>query len=131
MFERGSEMTNYLTIEESIIKNRIIIKRRKEQLHRQVAVLAISFFIFSLIFSLFTFNSLAKNNNEREVYKYYTSIEISCGDTLNAIADTYNDIEQCSNEKYIDEVMTINNLQSDKISAGNYLIVPYYSYEVK
>lgn len=58
--------------------------------------------------------------------KTITSVEIQQGDTLWSIAkdhitDEYNDIND-----YIEEIMYTNNLNSDKIHAGNHIIVPYY-----
>ena len=39
--------------------------------------------------------------------------------------------EYDSKDEYINEVMNINHLATDKIFEGNYLCIPYYSTEVK
>lgn len=60
--------------------------------------------------------------------KYYSNIEIASGDTLWTIADTYMDKAHYSSRMdYINEVMTINHLMSDRLVAGQKLIVPYYA----
>ncbi len=55
--------------------------------------------------------------------KVYTSIEIAEGDTLwNIACDNYNSEEE-SIQEYIDNVKKINNMSSDRITSGNYLII--------
>ena len=54
------------------------------------------------------------------------------GDTLWSIALEYNDEElsKSSTKDYIEDVVSINNLvRDDKITAGNYIIVPVYVVE--
>ena len=53
----------------------------------------------------------------------YTSIEIMEDDTLWNIAETYCNTEEESIQEYIDNIKEINNISSDKIISGNYLIV--------
>lgn len=61
--------------------------------------------------------------------KYYTSIEVKSGDTLSSIADSYMSAGYSSTDEYINEVMKMNHLTSTTIKAGEYLAIPYYSYE--
>ena len=60
-------------------------------------------------------------------HKYYKSLAIRCGDTLwdlackyadNAFYDTY--------DSFIEEVIQINHLPDETITAGQKLIIPYY-----
>ena len=63
-------------------------------------------------------------------YKYFTSIQIEPGDTLWSLADRYADQEHyASHDQYITEVMSMNHMSSEDLSAGSYLILPYYSPE--
>ncbi len=66
---------------------------------------------------------------DHTVYKYYTSIQIQPGDTLNSIAEEYMTAEYESTQEYVDEVISMNGLTSTTIHAGAYLTVPYYSTE--
>lgn len=66
-----------------------------------------------------------------ERYKYYTSVQIEKGDSLWSIAQEYISEEYESIDEYINEVMNINHLATDKIYEGNYLCIPYYSVEEK
>ncbi|MCI8514837.1 MAG: LysM peptidoglycan-binding domain-containing protein [Lachnospiraceae bacterium] len=94
-------------------------------------------FLFLLLFLgiyLFTFLSFSvKAEEERgEVYyKYYTSIRIEEGDTLWGLAREYGNEACQSVPSYIQEVKKMNHLTDDRIHAGRYLTVFYYSREVK
>ena len=53
--------------------------------------------------------------------KYYTCISVESGDSLWDIAQKY------MTDEYIDEVVSINNLNNDSsIVAGTNLVIPYY-----
>ena len=59
--------------------------------------------------------------------KDFICIEISEGDTLWSIADTYISEEYSSVDEYVKEVKELNNLSSDKIFCGATLVVPYFA----
>lgn len=59
--------------------------------------------------------------------KYYASIAVEPGDTLWGIASEYMTPEYGGTEEYIREVRELNHLNGNDISAGKYLMVPYYS----
>lgn len=73
-------------------------------------------------------NSEASNDSR---YKYYTSVEIKNGDTLWDIASQYISEEYASPQEYVAEVKSLNGMQGDSIRSGQFLIVPYYSPELK
>lgn len=56
----------------------------------------------------------------------YTSVAIKEGDTLWSIAQEYMCSEYDDVNDYIKDIKQINNLHSDTIHAGGYLMVPYY-----
>ncbi len=64
-------------------------------------------------------------------FKYYTSVTVKSGDTLWNLADEYVDYNYYKDKnKYIAEVKSINHLDDNcTITAGQSLIVPYYSDE--
>ncbi|MCI8955780.1 MAG: LysM peptidoglycan-binding domain-containing protein [Eubacterium sp.] len=88
-----------------------------------------------LIVMLFTIIGLkdvnATNNSDNPMYKYYTSYEIQPGDTLTSIAQKYTVNSNVSISEYIREVKKNNNLVSDRITSGNYIVISYYSDEYK
>lgn len=61
--------------------------------------------------------------------KSFMSIEIQQGDTLHSIAEEYA-VSGVNCDTYISEVKNINNLHSDTIHAGCYLLIPIYQEKV-
>lgn len=73
-----------------------------------------------------TVNAAVPVQKSTSCKKVITSIYIEDGDTLWDIASRYY-TEDCRNiRSYIKEIKKCNNLTSDQIHAGKYLIVPYY-----
>ena len=116
--------------EERIRNNKL---RRKQQLTRNICMIIFSV-ILILILSVggFAIGSKAQDNSSVILYKYYTNIEVEYGQTLWDIAEQYFCKEKYDNyNHYIYELMYLNGLYDENISAGSYLIVPYYSAEFK
>lgn len=67
---------------------------------------------------------------EEPVYKYYTSIEITEGDTLSSIADEYINLQYQDKDSYMEEIIQLNKIDADSIHCGQYLLIPYYSNEL-
>ncbi len=111
--------------ERRIYLNRI---RRKRQLRRRMIIAGIILCLL-MIFGVpgTVFLSRASAEEPAVSYKYYTSILVYPGDTLNSIAGTYADSHYKSLDAYIEEVRMTNHLPDDDIRAGEYLVVPYYS----
>ncbi|MCM1183771.1 MAG: LysM peptidoglycan-binding domain-containing protein [Roseburia sp.] len=108
-------------------------KRRQRQLEvrRNILFLTLTMVLIILV-SVFviSFSSEASDRDRSVSHKYYTSIRIEQGDTLWSIANEYMDSEHYRNaSEYVNEIKAMNSLTSDRIIAGNYLIVPYYSTE--
>ncbi len=73
-------------------------------------------------------NTNAAENDQ--MTKYYKSVVIQNGDTLWSIADRYMEPSKYRDQReYITELMSINNLKSEKITYGEHLIVAYYDHE--
>lgn len=106
-------------------------QKRKRQLRHHIIALVLSLFmIISGPFLFLSFSTEANDLDHQPSYKYYKSVEISKGDTLWSIA--YNNFDPAHYkdiQEYITEVKKVNDLTSDHIVAGNYVIVPYYASE--
>ena len=88
-----------------------------------------SFFTCLIVFMCFAaINGVSASGSVKDVDKQYRSILISEGDTLWDIADEHNDksLSDMSNKEYIKEIESINKINSDNITAGNYIIVPIF-----
>lgn len=83
--------------------------------------------ILTLSITLCSLSTKASADSSMTTYKYYTSIQISAGDSLWSIAKTnYNpNIETIT--EYMNEVKKINGLTDDSLIHGHYLIIPYHS----
>lgn len=114
------------------------LRRRKRELRRRremkrnlyMAVLGM-ILILGLSLSYHAIVSHATGHIEDVSYKYYTSVMIENGDTLWSLAQEYADGHFDSTEAYIYEVMQINHLQNEEITAGNFIILPYYDSVIK
>ena len=107
---------------------------RQKQVNRARNMLLILFtliLIFVISFFIVSFSSQARDMEHQTSYKYYKSIQISNGDTLWSIAQNNMDEHYSTTAQYVDEIKQMNSLSSDRIVAGNYLLIPYYSTEFK
>lgn len=103
---------------------------RTKQVKRQIMILVMTFIAVIILAVLFgSFFSKANSNTDQSEYKYYTTIQVSNGDTLTKIAQKYYDDHYDTLEDYIEEVKEMNHLKDDLIKSGQYLLVPYYSSE--
>lgn len=106
-------------------------------LKRALAVFSFSvLLIATLSISCFSFWSQAQMNDAGEtgketiLYKYYTRIEVQYGDTMWDIASRYCNEPYHNYNAYINEVMMINRMLEPELTAGSYIIVPYYSADI-
>ncbi len=86
-------------------------------------VIILIIIVLTVIFT--TKTATATNSNKR--VKQVTSVQIQKGDTLWSIASRYMSCEYKDLNEYVEEIMLSNGLTSEKIHAGNYIIVPYYT----
>ena len=86
--------------------------------------------VTSSIIAALTFGGIrAQANSTRELYSYCTSYEVQPGDTLWTIADQFIGPDYTDKQTFIKNVKSMNHLLSDDITAGNYLVIEYYSYD--
>lgn len=111
-------------------------KRRAQK--RKALIRKISFtcmtaiFVMVLALSVFSLSAKADSTNNANEYKYYTSHKIEQGESLWAIAEDYMDQEHYDSiQDFIEEIKSVNQMSGDKIQSGNYLLIPYFSEEVK
>ena len=105
-------------------------KKRYEILRqRKIRTLILSILTFTMVMVWILSAFTSRANENKKSYKYYTSIEVNTGDSLWTIAGEHMGTTFESKKEYINEVKEINHLTDDKITAGEQLIVPYYSHE--
>lgn len=106
--------------------------RRVRQLRRRIMLTAVTVCLSAVIGILgCSFLTEAQSGEAEVSYKYFTSIQIRPGDTLYSIASEYADEHYASVYAYMEEVCLTNHMLSEEISAGDYLVIPYYSTEFR
>lgn len=105
-------------------------KQKKKREKAEISFLiALSMVLFIIMCSTCFGTIRAQAADETSAYKYYTSIQITPGQTLNDIAGIYMTDDYKDTSAYIEEVCMINHIFPDDIHEGEYLTVPYYSAE--
>ena len=116
-------------------KYRIHTEKKRTELKKRTFLFAAITLLLVCLGVLFGsgLSAAAKSNaaTSRTTYKYYTSIQVEAGDSLWSIAEEYASLEYDSRESYMREVAALNGLSDMTIHAGEYLTIPYYSYEYK
>ena len=105
--------------------------RRQKEIRRKIFLTILSVcIILTCVLSYGALVSNASAEDDGIFYKYFTSIEVESGDTLWTIAEEYKDENFYeSTKEYVEEVIRMNNLSSTQITAGQFIIIPYYSTE--
>ena len=110
------------------------LMKREAVVRKQRSCLAVAIIIVVALGILLgtSMNALASSEKDIASYnKYYVSIRVESGDTLWTIADEYVDGFNLSKADYIAEVCQINGISENNIQAGDHIVVPYYSQEIK
>lgn len=109
--------------------NRNLTPRQRQMIVRKINLL-LSTIIIAVILSVFV-GGLCNTAKAADNYtKYYTSIQVQPGDTLSDYYEIYGEhYKSC--DKYIQEVCMINSIEADRLTSGYYIVIPYYSDEVK
>lgn len=104
--------------------------RRIRELRKNIFLFLITLcLVIALSITISGFFSKAKSKTEDTEYKYYKSVMVNTGDTLWSIANEHINENYKNMEEYVIEVKQMNNLRDDHITAGSYLIIPYFSNE--
>ena len=105
-------------------------RRHKKQLYlrRMISGLFVSLLIlgFSVFYNARYVDAHSNVTSDEELTKYYKTIEVNSGDTLWDIADQYMDDHYDNIYIYINELKSINGLDSDNIQDGQFLTIFYY-----
>lgn len=82
-------------------------------------------FIFALFLVSFLLGKVdtTRASMDRENIRY-TSVKVKYGDSLDSISKEYNNTGM-SHEEYIDSIMEMNRMDSDKVHPGCFILVSY------
>lgn len=102
-------------------------RRRVEVMTQRILLSVIAFAI--VISCTFVFSGFMTSAHDTQgsipAKPSYISIQIQSGDSLWSIAETYKPADQ-STDEYIDELITLNGLNSDDIHADQFLSIACY-----
>ena len=102
--------------------------RRNRQLRRPLRILLFTVLAVLVIsFGMFSIHAKADSHDSVHIYKYYKSVTVHGDDTLWNYALQYAPDDDY--DRYIKEVVHMNNLYDDNIEVSMNLIIPYYSTE--
>lgn len=107
-----------------------ILRLRRERGRKCLTALLAAFAAVGMIL-VCSVSYSAISSNANDGFKYYTSVTVEAGESLWELAGEYVDgVHYESRESYIAEVCSINHLADENsITAGQMLIIPYYSPE--
>lgn len=87
--------------------------------------------IFIILFTAILYRSQSANarasRRAGECTELYESVQVQSGESLWEISSRYYSDEYKSMKRYIAKIKRLNHLSGEKISAGTYLIIPYYA----
>lgn len=108
---------------------RVLRLRRESTRKCMAALLAVCATVCMILICSVSYRAI--NSNASDGFKYYTGVTVEAGESLWDLAEEYMDgVHYDSRESYIAEVCSINHLaDEDDITAGQLLILPYYSQE--
>ncbi len=96
-------------------------RRRRQQLQLTILVSSILLVIFVLVFIQLSSNTVI---GSKDVTVKYLSVEVYAEDTLWDLASEFINTDYYNTDDYIEEIISINGLQSETIYAGQRLTMP-------
>ena len=108
-------------------------KKRKSRVLRRLSFTIITaIFVTIIALSVFSLSAKAKSTQGADDYKYYTSHMIMPGESLWSIAQENIDyVHYESVQNYIEEINFINGMTNSELHIGDYILIPYFSDEMK
>lgn len=92
-----------------------------------LSVMAAAALVCIILFSSRSITSADETGEAVKLTKYYKTITIETGDSLWSIADQYRSGEYRTTKDYVEELRLMNGLHSDRIQAGQKLVVAYFA----
>lgn len=100
---------------------------RKYSFIKKISVLAIPTLLLIMFFFVAGGADASASSGDLNNMKNYESVLIKDGDTLSSIAERYaSDMSHFSVPEYLEAIVSLNNLTSDYIVAGHYLLLPKF-----
>lgn len=106
--------------------------QRIRRIKRTIAVSVMTLVLVAgLALTVNVIKSAAQDKDVQTTYKYFTSVVVEYGDTLYSLAEEHTEGYDVEINEYVEEVIHINHLEDETIQSGQYLVVPYFSHDLK
>ena len=100
---------------------------KKTKMNNLVFLILPATFLLLLIFFLILGDSVSAESGDINEMKSYDTVLLKDGDTLSSVAASYaREYSYLSEEDYQEAIITLNNLSSEYVQAGSYLLLPQY-----
>ena len=100
---------------------------KKTKMNNLVFLILPATFLLLLIFFLILGDSVSAESGDINEMKSYDTVLLKDGDTLSSVAASYaREYSYFSEEDYQEAIITLNNLSSEYVQAGSYLLLPQY-----
>ena len=107
-------------------------RAHKVMIQKRVIALAGILIVSLLILLGSSIRTFASSRNNEPLHKYYTSVRIENGDSLWSLADQYTVDGVYDRDDFIEETCSLNQLtDQNELHTGDYIVVGYYSADVK
>lgn len=114
-----TQRTCYQNIIQNKMESRAVLKR-------MLLVVAALIVLLLCVFALSTFTTAGHTQAaQRDTQTTYESIRVAGGDSLWSISEKYRGVRETAD--FVAELKRLNNLTSDRIQTGAYIIVPVTS----
>ena len=111
------------------LKRQTSIRKRKQEKLNRILILcgAAIILLFCLFFCIIQFSNgnVATTHASDSNIVSYVSIEVVNGDNLWTISKE-NKASSMSTKQYMDEIIQLNQLSSNELQSGKYLLIPIY-----
>ena len=110
------------------------LNRRAHKVMIQKRVIALAGILIASLLILLgsSIRTFASSRSNEVLHKYYTSVRIQSGDSLWNLADQYTVDGIYDRDDFIRETCELNHLSDqDELHTGDYIVVGYYSTDMK
>lgn len=104
----------------------ILINRRKQLRRRVISTIVFTSLLVIILVLLNSDKSFASDGSVHEYYKHYKSIIVSSDMNIWSLAEEYSIEDVLSEDRFVSEVMFMNNMDSYEFPDNSSIIIPYF-----
>lgn len=106
--------------------------KKRNRIYKSVFIVMTALTVLIIAFAFPSLSAKANSTEGADDYKYYTSHMIMPKESLWSIAEENIDyVHYDSIQDYMNEVKFINGIDNSELQIGDYILIPYFSEELK